>query len=124
MFKLFNIITNIFTIEHSSSFLSATFFITVIKNIISKIWNFILSILWTVCKLVFGVMEAFEYMIHEFLGIGTSMDDILYTADNIEVSLGLESRKYLDLFVDVFKAVVIVSMILLIIFTIFALIKQ
>lgn len=120
MFKLYTFLTNIFAIEHSSSFLSATFFLTMLKNIISKIWNFILSILWTVCKLVFGVMEAFEYMIHEFLGIGTTVKDLTYTAEQIEVG----GVKYLDTFVGVFKNVVIVSMILLIVFTIFAMIKQ
>ena len=120
MFKLFTFITNIFAIEHSSSFLSATFFLTMLKNIISKIWNFILSILWTVCKLVFGVMEAFEYMIHEFLGIGTTLDDLSYTAEQIEVG----GVKYLDVFVETFRSVVIVSMILLVLFTIFAIIRQ
>ena len=65
-------------------------------------------------------MEAFEYMIHQFLGIGTTLDDLSVTAQQIEVG----GTKYLDVFVETFRAVVIVSMLLLIIFTIFAIIKQ
>lgn len=125
MFRtLSNVFIDIFT-GHSSSFLSSLQFLkyiwTGIKWIKSKIWNFIVSIIWTVIKLVLGLIDAFSYIINSLLGIDTTLDD--YT--NIAKSIGGSgSRNYLDTLVDVFRALIGVSIILLLVFTIVAVIRQ
>lgn len=125
MFRtLSNVFIDIFT-GHSSSFLSSLQFVTYIgtgiKWIFGKIFNFIFSIIWTVIKLILGLIDAFSYIINSLLGIDTTLDD--YT--NIAKSIGGSgSRNYLDTLVDVFRALIGVSIILLLVFTIIAVIRQ
>ena len=125
MFKLMTLISNIINAGHSSSFLSATFILTWIKNLWSKCLNFLLQILWTVCKLVFGVMEAFEYMIKKFLGIGATIYDVAEFGEGVILNSGPYSGlSYVDFLFDIFRAILAAAIILLIVFTIIAIIKQ
>ena len=116
---LFNL-TNIFGAGHGSSFLSAGYLITFFLNLFSKVINFLMQILWVILKFIFGVMEAFEYMIHSFLGIGVKLSDMEDYASELKVG----SRYYLDIIVDVFRAVVGAALVLMIVFTIIAIVKQ
>lgn len=119
MFNILNLFTNIFAAGHSSSFLSSMFW-SIVGNIAAKVVNFILQLLWTVCKFVLAVMEALEFVMHEMLGIGTSVDQYVDYASNIEVFDGT----YLEVLTEIFKGSVGVSIILIVIFTIVAIVKQ
>lgn len=118
--NLMQIITKI----SGNSFSSANFFWNFLgvffKNIGSIIWNFLLKIFWSILTFVLGIMEAFEYMIKQFLGIDSSVTEYLDYARTMS-SGGLN---FLDYLVKVFRAVFIVGVLLVIIFTIFAIIKQ
>ena len=130
MLKLTAFFTNVFTtIEHSSSFLAGNYTFVLIMNWLQRLGNFLLSLLWTVCRFFFGLMEALEYMIHRFLGIGSTLNDFTKFSGDLIVTYKDEFgndviRPHLDVFVDTFKAVAGVSFILLIVFTIFAIIRQ
>ncbi len=84
-------------------------------NFALKILDFIIDVAWTICKFVLGVMEAFEYIINSFLGIGVGPSEMLDQAKNIG---------FLDTLVVVFKALFGLAIVFLIIFTIFAIIRQ
>lgn len=122
MFNLLSMISILFT-EHSSSFLSAAMVSSVLKNALAKVIDFILDIVWVVCKFVLGVMDAFQYMIEYFLGIGSTAADIVEVADSVRVT-SFGNKKYLEIFVNAFKAIAGVSLLLLIVFTIVAIVKQ
>ena len=86
-----------------------------VSNTGSMIGNTATAMLWSIEKFVLGIMEALEYTICSFLGIGSTIDD--YT--NFANTNGLT-----DTFVKTFKAIVGVAIVLMIIFTIFAIVRQ
>ena len=119
MLNIFSGFISLF-VEHSSSFVAASYSIGKliwqwICNFFYMILNFIISILWTVVQWVLGVMEAFEYIVNSFLGINATVNDYYNFAVNYD---------FLDILVDVFRAILGVSIVLLIIFTIYAIFKQ
>lgn len=125
MFEILsNKIIDIFT-RHSSSFLSSLSFFrylwTGIKWLGAKFLNFIVSIVWIVVKLVLGVIDAFAYIINNMLGIGSTLGDYSDYAKSLGVS---GNRNFLDTLVKTFRAIVGVSIILLLVFTIIAIVKQ
>ncbi len=121
MFNILPLLMNLFTTAgHSSSFLSSSFIFALVGNWMAKLVDFLLSLFWTVCKFILAVMETFEYIAQQMLGIGTNVSDYIDYAATIEIVNGT----YLDLLVKIFKAVVGVSIILMIVFTIFAMVKQ
>lgn len=122
MIRLFSIITSLFTVEHSSSFFCFSFFKylgALLKNAFLALVNFITKMLWEIIKFALGVMEAFEYMINQFLGINATFQDVYDQASNIG-----GSPNFIGTFTKTFRAIVAVSIVLLIIFTIFAIIRQ
>lgn len=134
---MFNIITNIFGnifTRHSSSFLSSLmilkFIWTWISNLVAKIVNLVVSLMWVIIRWILGVIEAFEYIVNSMLGLKVvdgrmepmSLDDMFtYSEMNIEGSGGVS---FIDGLVKVFKAMVAVAIVLLIVFTIIAIIRQ
>ncbi len=121
MFNLFSNLTNIVSTGTVSSFLSASFIFkfigTFITNIFNIVLDFLMRVIWYIISFIFGIMEAFEYIINSFLGIGTTLNDA-YTFIN------QNNSKWVNSLIDVFKAIVAVAIVLLIIFTIYAIIKQ
>ncbi len=99
----------------SNSFLSASFAWTLIKNFAKWAFNLILSLIWIIEKLVLGIMEALEFVINEFLGIGMTINDYASFAADSELSGTL---------IKTFKAIFVVAIVLMILFTIFAIIRQ
>lgn len=71
--------------------------------------------MWVIIKLVLGAMEAFEFIITTFIGIDSSVDDYVAYA---------KEHAFLSTLVQTFKAVLAVAIVLLLIFTIYAIIKQ
>ena len=130
---MFNIITNIFGnifTRHSSSFLSSLMILkyvwTWIKNAFSMIVNLIVSLMWVIIRWILGVIEAFEYIVNSMLGIqnadgtlATPSDYINYAYMNVEGGVD-----FVNGLVKVFKAMVAVAIVLLIVFTIIAIVRQ
>ena len=84
-------------------------------GLVGGVNNLLNEMIWAVYKIVMGFMDALEYVINRFLGIGTTVDD--YYAFGKEVNI-------LDSFIKTFKAVCAVSLVLMIVFTIFAIVRQ
>ena len=119
MIKLFTTIFSFMTTNSGSSFLSMglgfKFVIQILANVGLRIWNFLQSAIWTIIKWILGVVEAFEYIINQFLGIGYTVDDYYAFAKNTE---------FFNSLVKTFRAICGVGVVLLILFTIIAIIKQ
>jgi hypothetical protein len=104
--------------EHSSSFLAGYGFKLIWVTLVSwfgKLMNFLANLFWTVMRFVLGIMEAFEFIINNFLGIDTSVEDYYTFA---------KDQEFLSVLVDTFKAILAVAIVLLLIFSIYAIIKQ
>ena len=97
------------------SALTTSFAFIFLKNIFMAVWNFILSMIWAIEKFVLGIMDALQTIVYQFLGIGTTVDDYLNFANNNEMTKTL---------VTTFRAILVVSIVLMIIFTIIAIIRQ
>ena len=70
---------------------------------------------WGITQFMLGVMEMFEFLAASFLGVGTTVDDYLNFADNN----GLTAS-----YMKTFKAVCGLAIVLMIIFTIMAIVRQ
>lgn len=130
MVGLYSVLINMFTIEHGSSFLSANAILNFIMPILSFIGNGfanlfkmllngIMELLWVIIKFVLGIMEAFEYMINQFLGLDSTVEDVYTFVKDSE-----DGPELLKILSKSYRAVVAISIVLLIIFTIIAIIKQ
>lgn len=119
MFNLTSSIVDLLTTKLGSSFmclgLTFKYLWSLLGNLITKLFNFIVSIFWVVVRFVLGVLEALEFIINQFLGIDTTIGDYYAFAKNTEMYSSL---------VKTFRAVCGVAIVLLIIFTIFAIIMQ
>lgn len=105
-------------VSHGQSFLAAmspSLGWIVIKNVFLWLWNWILSLIWIIEKFVLGIMDALQAIVYEFLGIGTTVDDYLNFATKNDAT---------KILVDTFKAILAVAIVLMIIFTIVAIIRQ
>ncbi len=124
MIRLSTLLLSLFSFEHSSSFLSVPLFLKfigrVIANAAAALWNLILKMAWSIIKFVLGIMEAFEYMINQFLGIDASVQDMVDYAENNQVG----TSNFLSLMSKTFRAIMAVAIVLLIIFTIIAIVRQ
>ena len=119
MLKFITNIFNFVNVGQSPSFLSGLFFFkfigTWLLNGLNWLFDKFLYGIWFIVQFILGIMEAFEYMVNSFLGMDSSVDDYITVARNGD---------FLDTFVLTFRAVIGVSIVLLIIFTIYAIIKQ
>ena len=87
----------------------------VFNNVLNFLADVALRFIWMVEQFVLGIMEMLELVINEFLGIGTTMNDYLSFA---------EKNEFTSTLVKVFRALLVVALVLMIIFTIYALIRQ
>lgn len=100
---------------------------SVIRYLFALIWNVICKWVWTVCKWVLGVLDimqlGFSRLIGIDLGTGTSLtaDDYIDGLKHITVSGG---SNYYDYILKIFRALAVVAIVLMIIFTIYAMIMQ
>lgn len=135
MQKLFAMIVSLFTAGHSSSlsfthetlpsFISsaATFFsgaIYFISNIFSWIFEQLKALLWIIIRFALGILELFEYVIRSLLGIGYTVNDAYNFAKDSMVG----GQSILNYFIQVFRAIVGVAIVLILIFAIIAIIKN
>ena len=91
----YSIISRLFSAAGSPSFLGAFQFLSyiwrLIVNFFSWILNLILQFAWVIIKFVLGVMEAFEYILNEMLGIGgdpTGFLEIFTSSKSNDIDFG------------------------------------
>lgn len=100
---------------------------TVLLNVLGIIWNLIVKYVWIVCKWVLAALDAMQLAFTRLLGLYTSTgaemtaDDYIEGMKEITVSGG---STYYDYIMKIFKAMVIVAIVLMIVFTIIAMIMQ
>ena len=142
MFKLFTLISGLFTTANNSpSFLSGSsigiIFAYVVKffsNVFGGVLNWLMARSWDIIQFVLGIMEAFEFMINSFIGIktvqmpngtyelrGTTIQDIVDYAEGVSEG---QTTSFVRILADTFKAFMGLGIVLLIVFTIIAMIKQ
>lgn len=101
------------------SFLGAAvggnFALTLLINIGKFILDWILRMIWVIEKCVLGIMEALEFIVNRFLGIGVSIDELVTFGSQTDLMTTL---------VKTFRAIAVVALVLLIIFTVIAIIRQ
>lgn len=117
---LSSIFTSIFSVTSNPSFVSS--FITTLKfigqwllNAFLWIYDLVLKILWAVVRFVLGAMDILEYIIKSFIGVGVGPADLIDQAKDMQ---------FMDILISVFRAIFAVAIVLLIVFTIYAIIKQ
>lgn len=143
MIKLFPFMSKLFSVSNGSSFLSAPVFFAYIGRWIANLGNIFLNWLvsasWSIIKFVLGLMEALEYMINSFIGIktvtftnektgvtrtelrGTTIQDIVDYAKGVSDG---STTSFVSILARTFKALMGLAIVLLIIFTIIAMVKQ
>lgn len=100
---------------------------TVLLNILGSIWNLVVKYVWMICKWVLGALDAMQLAFTRLLGLYTSTgadmtaDDYINGMKQITVSGG---SNYYDYIMKIFKAMVIVAIVLMIVFTIIAMVMQ
>lgn len=133
---MLNFVNGLFSINHAK-YLADLFGVlfgvfgshikTVILNILGSIWNLVVKYVWTICKWVLGALDAMQLAFTRLLGLYTSTgaemtaDDYINGMKEITVSGG---SNYYDYIMKIFKAMVIVAIVLMIVFTIIAMVMQ
>ena len=129
MFKvLLNLFANI-SAGHGTSFLSVSFgsmIFSLVKNIFVKVYNFFLSIIWLVLKWFLGALDACQMIVTHFLGIDTGTNNEMTVGKLIEGFKQIFSggNNYYEMLMRIFRALTAVAIILMIVFSIFAMIMQ
>ena len=80
-------------------------------NFVTGAKNFMNLVFWEIEKFILGILSVLEYIAYEFLGIGQGVDNYA----NFATKNNLTST-----YTRTFKAVAVVAIILMIVFTIFA----
>lgn len=108
----------------SSSFLSAFQLLKVVIQLLMRGAHAVLELLaklaWVIIKFALQIMEVLEYMVDSFLGINMKLSDYKNIAENVSEG----EMNFLQTLIKTFKALVGVSLVLMIIFTVIAIIRQ
>lgn len=126
-----------FTISGSAKFIADFFalvygmfgrtLVNTVMNIVGLVINFFVKYLWIVCKWVLAVIDGMQFIFTRLIGIDTSktqslgVEEILQGAQDIAAPGG---QSYYDYIMKVFRAVAVVAIILMIVFTIIAMVIQ
>ncbi len=103
--------------SHGSSFLSSYYgdYVSASgSNLLNIIGEFFLNLAWSVISLVMFIMDMLEYIAFSFLGIDMGINDFTSIAERINI----------DVLLDTFRAILGLAIVLMIIFTIIAIVKQ
>ena len=98
-----------------------------VMNILGWIWNFVSTIIWYVCQWVLGFLDAMQLAFSRILGLdlqtgtSTSLGEYIDGMKEITISGG---SNYYDYIMKIFRAMFVVGVILMIIFTIAAIVLQ
>ena len=100
---------------------------SVFSTIFAYLYNLFSQYIWFICQFVLGAIDAMQLAFARILGLNlsegtsTSLADIINGLKNITVSGG---STYYDHVLKIFRAVFGVSIVLMIVFTIFAMAMQ
>lgn len=133
---MFNFVENLM-INNGASFIADFFGVifnifgrtigNLILNIFSTLWNLFTKWVWYICKWVLGILDALQLAFSRLVGIdlgtGNSMtlDDYIDGMKSITISGG---SNYYDYLMKIFRTLAAVAIVLMIIFTIYAMIMQ
>ena len=125
------------TINGSAKFIADFFSVVVgmfgrtlvnsVLNIFGLVWNFITKYVWFVCKWVLGMLDAMQFGFTRLLGIGTSTETTLSFGDLVEGAKDVivpGGSNYYDYIMKIFRAAFGVAIVLMIVFTIIAMVLQ
>ncbi len=88
--------------------------VIILAAIVSTLVMLFLKFIWFIESFIFGILEAFEYIINTYLGINQESSTYMTFL----------SSEAMEPFMTALKAITVVSIVLMLIFTIFAIIKQ
>ena len=127
MSNLFINLINILTagrspvVSHAQTLISAgafkflNFIFSFISNLFKRALDIIISMLWSIEKFVLAILEALEFIGKSLLGVGTTLKDYSSFA---------KANNLTETFVKTFRAMIGVAIVLMIIFTCIAMVKQ
>ncbi len=101
--------------------------INTVMNIFAIVINFFVKYLWIVCRWILGVIDAMQFAFTRLLGIDTSTTSSISVGEIIEGAQNIAApggSNYYDYIMKVFRAVAVVSLILMIVFTIISMVLQ
>ena len=126
-----------FTISGSARFIADFFaviygmfgrtLVNTVMNIVAIVFNFFAKYLWIVCKWVLAVIDAMQFVFTRLIGIDTSTTSSINIGDIIdgtEKIITPSGSTYYDYILKIFRAVVVVALILMIVFTIISIVMQ
>ncbi len=101
-------------------------FINKVKTIFAAIINVIAKYIWFVCKWILGIIDVMQLAFTRLIGIDTegttlSLGDYIEGMKDISTTTGSDYYNYL---LKIFRAVFAVAIVLMIIFTIYAMVMQ
>lgn len=101
-------------------------FINKVKTIFAAIINVIAKYIWFVCKWILGIIDVMQLAFTRLIGIDTegttlSLGDYIEGMKDISTTTGSDYYSYL---LKIFRAVFAVAIVLMIIFTIYAMVMQ
>lgn len=101
-------------------------FISKVKTIFAAIINVIAKYVWYVCKWILGIIDVMQLTFTRLIGIDTegttlSLGDYIEGMKDISTTTGSDYYSYL---LKIFRAVFAVAIVLMIIFTIYAMVMQ
>ncbi|MBR2908957.1 MAG: hypothetical protein IKC11_01250 [Clostridia bacterium] len=128
-FKFNSLITNGTFMYHSSSIgangdvvntVEATSFSSgILDMIVSGLINIVLKVIYTICAFLLNLIELFQFVVCQILGISVDLDDYVVLDKNNPLVKMLTNEEV----IAVFKIIFGVAIVLIIVFTIFAIIK-
>ena len=114
--KLYSFVLGLFDSSFSCSVMNfGKVILTHLSNFFRAAINFFNEALWLIIKFALGILEALQYIIETFIGLNSTVDDYFTFAKN---------NDFLNMLVRTFRALLAVGIVLLLIFSIYAIIKQ
>lgn len=98
-----------------------------ILSLLARLWNLISTYIWIICKWVLGFLDMMQLAFSRLIGLDIGTGDTLTLGDYIS---GLQDitisggTNYYDYILKIFKALFVVAIVLMIVFTIVAMVMQ
>jgi len=101
--------------------------VNTVLNILAIVINFFAKYLWIVCKWILGVIDAMQFAFTRLIGIDTSKTSSISVGELVEGAQNIAApggQSYYDYIMKIFRAVAVVSLVLMIVFTIISMVMQ
>ena len=100
---------------------------TFITNVAAFFLNFLTKYTWEIFKWIMAIVDAMQLAFMKIIGIDTATNSSMGVDEFVEGAKGITitgGSSYYDYIMKIFRAVFVVAIILMIVFTIYAMIKQ